>query len=250
MANRGVTAGTALYLYGVTKSSDAPAKVAVEGIDGVHPVQPIACGGFTCWVSAVDRETFAGEINRNMENLEWLALHSVRHQQAVAEIAARATIVPTRFGTIFSSEQALRKDVDGRKAALEKVFARISGADEWGVKVFVEPEPAPEIAKEVHSGKEYLQQKAARMKRRLDRDDSGLRDLATELDKIAVASAPTGKVSGGLPNLLWQAAFLVPRSRHAEWDKTLKKFVNQWGASRRIEVNGPWPPYSFVSDAE
>jgi hypothetical protein len=26
--------------------------------------------------------------------------------------------------------------------------------------------------------------------------------------------------------------------------------VERWDGKRRIEVNGPWPPYSFVSDAE
>jgi hypothetical protein len=220
------------------------------GIDGDHPVQPVPCGDFICWVSAVDPAGFSQEINRNRENLEWLALHGVRHQQVVAEIAARETIIPARFGTVFSGEQALLKNVQDRKSALKEVFARISGADEWGVKVFAEqraPQPVPAT---VHSGKEYLRQKAARLNRPPDRDDSGVRKFASALEKIATDSAPTGKISGAQPNLLWQATFLVPRARRKQWDQLLKEFVKQWSGSRRIEVNGPWPPYSFVSDAE
>jgi hypothetical protein len=49
---------------------------------------------------------------------------------------------------------------------------------------------------------------------------------------------------------LWQATFLVPRAKRRQWDQTLKNFVERWDGQRRIEVNGPWPPYSFVSDAE
>jgi gas vesicle protein GvpL/GvpF len=242
---------TALYLYGISQSSGGKSlKIASAGIDGVHPVQSVSCGDFLCWVSAVNQTDFVEAINRNMENLEWLALHGVRHQQVVGEISATATVIPARFGTIFSGEQAMLKDVQTRKPALAKVFARISDAEEWGVKVFAEQAPVPEIASEVRSGKDYLQQKAARLKRRPERDEAGLQEFAAELKKIATDSAPTGKVSGALPNLLWQATFLVPRSKRKQWDKVLKEFVKKWSGSRRIEINGPWPPYSFVSDAE
>src|SRR5215469_11950826 len=187
MANRGVA--QALYLYGISRSADAKAsKVANPGIDGVHPVQSISCGNFLCWVSAIDHAGFSQEITRNMENLEWLALHSVRHQQ---EVGARSTIIPARFGTVFSGEPALVKDVLGRKSALEKVFARISDADEWGVKVFGEQQEPPEKTKKVRSGTEYLQRKAAHLKRRPD--VSGLTEFAAALEEIATDSAPSGK---------------------------------------------------------
>lgn len=249
MANRGIAVEPALYLYGISRSpGPKPVKVASEGIDGTHPVQAIPCGDFVCWVSAVDRTSFSQEMNRNREDLEWLALHGVRHQQVVAEIAAAGTLIPARFGSVFSGEQALLKNVQGRKPALEKVFQRIADADEWGVKVFAEQRRAPEPAREARSGKEYLQHKAARMKPRPD--VAGLREFAAELEKIAADSAPTGKISGVQPDLIWQATFLVPRKRRKQWDQALKDFVKKWSGSRRIEVNGPWPPYSFVSDAE
>jgi len=251
MANRRVAAAPALYLYGISRPAGSrAAKVVNVGIDGVHPVQPLPCGDFICWVSAVDGAGFSEEINRNKENLEWLALHSVRHQQVVAEIAARDTLVPARFGTVFSGESALLKNVEGRKSALNKVFQRIAGADEWGVKIFAEQAAPAEAPPEVRSGKEYLQHKAARMTRRPEHDDSGVREFAAELEKIALDSAPSGKISGVQPNLLWQATFLVPRARRKQWDAALKGFVKKWSSSRRIEINGPWPPYSFVSDAE
>ena len=251
MANRGIAEEPALYLYGITSSSRSKAgKVASPGIDGLHPVRSVECGKFVCWVSAVDRDGFSREIDRNRENLEWLALHGVRHQQVVAEIARKATVIPARFGTVFSGEQALLNNVQGRKVALEKVIQRISDADEWGVKVFAERQPAPQPPKEVRSGKEYLLHKASRLKRRPERDDSGLREFAAKLSRIATDSAPSGKISGVQPDLLWLATFLVPRRRRKQWDQSLQDFVKKWTGSRRIEVNGPWPPYSFVSDAE
>ncbi|HXB19865.1 MAG TPA: GvpL/GvpF family gas vesicle protein [Candidatus Solibacter sp.] len=251
MANRGIASGTAFYLYGISKSSGAkPGKVAAVGIDGVHPVRSIAHGNFICWVSAVDPKSFSDAINSNMENLEWLALHGVRHQQVVAEIFAGQTIIPARFGTVFSGEPALVKNLQERESALKKVFAKISSSEEWGVKIFAEQAPAAPVAQQVRSGKDYLQLKAAKLKKRPDRDSAGLKELATKLEKIAIDSASTGKVSGSQPNLLWQATFLVPKGRRKQWDGVLKEFVEKWSGKRRIEVNGPWPPYSFVADAE
>lgn len=261
MANpkRKLAASGALYLYGISrgagakaakKPARAAAKIGSAGIDGVHAVRPLDCGDFICWVCEVDQSSFAQAVERNMENLEWLALHGVRHQQVVGEVAAQMAIVPARFGTIFSGETALLKDVQGRKSALNRVFARVAGGDEWGVKVFAERPVATVAVTEARSGKEYLQQKAARLQKRPARSDQELRELAEALGKIATDSAPSGKVSGAQPNLLWQATFLVPRARRKQWDQALQKFVVRWEGQRRIEVNGPWPPYSFVSDAD
>jgi hypothetical protein len=251
-SNRKLAGEKGLYLYGVSRAgakNAKAAKAASPGIDGVSAVKAIVCGDFVCWVSDVDNAGFAQDMERNLENLEWLALHSVRHQQVVGEVAAQMSIVPARFGTIFSGEAALVKNVLGRSAALKKVFDRVAGAEEWGVKVFAEKK-APAKPLSARSGKEYLQQKAAQSKQRPERHDPELQEFATALEKVACDTAPSGKVSGAQPSLVWQATFLVPRSRRRQWDKVLSEFAGRWEGLRRIEINGPWPPYSFVSDAE
>lgn len=240
----------ALYLYGISRAPVKPPKISSPGIDGNHPVQAFACADFVCWISVVERGQFTEEMNRNMDNLEWLALHGVRHQQVVAEVAAKVTVVPARFGTVFSSEQALAKNVQGRKSGLNRVFTRISDAEEWGVKVFAEERPTSKVIPGIRTGKEYLQAKAAQAKKKPTRDDAGLQELEVALKAIATDSAPTGKISGAQSDLMWQATFLVPRGQRKEWDQALREFVRRWSGSRRIEVNGPWPPYSFVADAE
>lgn len=250
MGNRTVAAEQALYLYGVSLAdTSASPKITSPGIDGIHAVERLSCGEFFCWASAVDAEAFGQALESNMENLEWLALHGVRHQQVVGEIAKQESIIPARFGTIFSGKDALRKDVEGRKQMLKRVFSKIADADEWGVKVYAEHKTAPATIG-ASSGRDYLQQKAARLKTRPERDDSDVKEFADALVEVAVDSAPTGKVSGAQPDLAWQATFLVARKRRKEWERVLKKFVERWSGSRRIEVNGPWPPYSFVSDAD
>jgi len=246
-----VKAEQALYLFGVSRlSGRKELKAGSPGIDGVSPVKAIVCGDFLCWVSGVDQASFAEEMERNKESLEWLALHSVRHQQVVSEVAAQTTIVPARFGTVFSGQAALLKNVLGRRRALERVFDRVADADEWGVKVFADRKAAVAGATSAPSGKDYLHQKAAQLRKGRERSDPELGELEAALKKVAAASAPSGKVSGTQASLLWQATFLVSRSRRKHWEKVLGEFVERWEGRRRIEVNGPWPPYSFVSDAD
>src|SRR5260370_10668531 len=225
----------ALYLYGVSAKSRLR-KLRSAGVDGVHPVQAVTCGDFHCWVSSVDAVAFSDAINRNMENLDWLALHRVRHQQVVGEIAAKSAVIPARFGTVFSSEEALLSNVTARKRVLKKVLAKVNAADEWGVKVFAEPQPAPPAMTEAKSGKDYLQQKAARMKKRPERSDEELTKLARSLAKVAKGAAPTGKVSGAQNDLLWQATFLLPRALRKQLDRVLKKFLKRWDGVRRRDL--------------
>ena len=138
----------ALYLYGISRQAEGgraktPPRINSAGIDGIHAVRPLDCGEFICWVCEVDQASFAQAVEHNLENLEWLALHGVRHQQVVGEVASQMAIVPARFGTMFSGERALAQDVKSREVALKKVFDRIAGGDEWGVKVFAERSAAP-----------------------------------------------------------------------------------------------------------
>ena len=97
MAKRGVAAAkNALYLYGVSiATQDETHPLKNPGVDGVHAVTAMPCGEFLCWVSPIDQIAFKRDLEANMENLEWLALHGVRHQQVVAEIAQTETITCT-----------------------------------------------------------------------------------------------------------------------------------------------------------
>jgi len=92
------------YLYGVTlpeRKSLETGPIAAVGIDGSSLSNRKKSRASFCWFSRVSKREFADKLAENMENLDWLSVAGVRHQKAVSEIARRATILPTRFGTIF-----------------------------------------------------------------------------------------------------------------------------------------------------
>src|SRR5688572_17736271 len=127
---------SALYLYGITRSGAKPVQISVSGIDGGGTVEALPCANLLCWLSRVDRRQYGDELPQRMENLEWLADASVRHQRVVSAIATKADILPARFGTVYLSEASLTQDVKKRKRSLDAALGRIAKADEWGVKVF------------------------------------------------------------------------------------------------------------------
>jgi len=234
-----------LYLYGITRSGKSD--VGTSGVDGASPIEPRECSGFICWVSRVSRRDFADELNHHMQNLDWLAGAGVRHQQAVAEIASKAEVLPARFATVFLSDDSLRRHVRSEKSMLEAAFERISGCDEWGVKIYALPPTAAPAAESVRSGREYLQQKAASLESRgPHKADGEIEQFARELVRRSRDTARSTAQSSQ-PGLEWQASFLVPRKERDNFFRVTTRYAEHWRDRRRIECTGPWPPYSFVA---
>ncbi len=239
---------TVLYLYGITQGTQ-PLPVTIRGVDGTSAVEPLENSGFTCWVSRVDAVEFGDKLPHNMENLEWLADASVRHQRVVAAIHDRQAVLPARFGVVFVNEASLAEDIASRKAALKTSFRRTSDADEWGIKVFAQPRTAPAAATQARSGKEYLQRKSAMLQAKPSRTlEPEIKQFTEEVANLVTASAEGGKVGAGQPGLRWQSSVLLPRSRRAKFQSLLARFARKFADRFRVECTGPWPPYSFVSD--
>ena len=242
---------TAIYLYGITEKAVSPGRIL--GVDGLNAVECLPCTGLFCWISRVSRKEFADNLPANMENLDWLAEASVQHQRAVSAIAQVGDILPARFGTVFLSEASLENDVRAKKRMLQKDFAKIEGADEFGVKIFAVL-PTVELPKvSARTGKDYLKAKAALLQRRPAKKaslDSDFKEFQDELESVAIDTAQAGKISSGQRGLQWQVSLLLRRAERKKFDAILRKYSKQWAGERQIECTGPWPPYSFVSRSE
>ncbi len=237
----------ALYLYGISERCDPAAAQGLIGVDGSAPVECVPCGSLFCWVSRVARDVFADRLAENMENLDWLAAASVRHQRVVGRLAERLDVLPARFGSVFLSEPSLAQDVNSRAESLHRALGRIRGAEEWGVKLFAAPHSADGNVS-ARSGREYLQRKSELL---AAREQGGpppeTKALAAELDAVAAASTLHPRPATHQPGLVWQASYLVPRTRVKKFHAVLQRFARKL-TGVRLETSGPWPPYSFVAD--
>jgi len=236
-----------LYFYGITESRPG-SSIQQSGIDLQSNIEAIDCEGLTCWISRVSAVEFEKDLAQNMENLDWLATASVAHQRAISAIAREVEMLPARFGTVFRSEESLRKHIRAHTSQIKNDLERIKGADEWGVKVFAaKATPAP--VSQVRSGKDYLRAKAALLPSKRSRSDMNgeFAEFENALGKVALESAAVGNVSSGQRGLRFQTSLLVKRKDRKKLESVLKKFSERWAEARQIECTGPWPPYSFVS---
>jgi Gas vesicle synthesis protein GvpL/GvpF len=237
----------AIYLYGISLPVRETVEIRAEAVDALDAIQSLRLDGVDCWISRVDRGEYAERLAENMENLEWLATVGVRHQRAVADLASKLEILPARFGTVFLSEESLRSHVQSENKGIQSVFKKITGCDEWGVKVFrVAPAAQPAALVDAASGTDYLKQKARTVMPRAKQEDPALASMLRELNEISADSAPGGKASTGQPSLVWHGSFLVRRNQQKKFASALRKFTEKFSDRYRVECSGPWPPYSFV----
>jgi hypothetical protein len=243
-------ADRALYLYAISQLPERTAEpIAAEGIDGKAQLEALRCENYVCWISRVSKQEFADRLTENMQDLEWLAAAGLRHQRAVAEISQQSATLPTRFGTVFLSDESLRQHVKERRTALQTAFERVADADEWGIKLFDIAKPKRVETIQAASGSDYLKKKAEMLQPRAVKklDDAG-REFVAALSKLAVAAVPGGKASAAQPGLVWHGSLLIRRKDRKKLDAVLKKYTSRWRDDRRIECTGPWPPYSFVEE--
>lgn len=241
-------AAKVIHLYGLTEASDRPAESFrdLKGVDGICTIESIACGGLTCWISRVPEADFAGNLAKNMQDLEWLAAVTTRHQQVVSAIAEAADILPARFGIEFLNDESLRSDIESRKSALKADLDRIRGKEEWGVKVFGLP-IMPAAKKKIRSGREYLEAKSALTRRASDRANPQLREFAKALQAIADGIAEGGKFAAASRDLEFHKTLLLKRANRKRLENLVRGYSKKWKNRKRIECTGPWPPFSFVS---
>lgn len=235
-----------LYLYGITQHTGDFAKLS--SVDGKSPVESIQCGKLICWMSRVAKSEFADNLSANIENLDWLAAMSTRHQETVSAIAQKMDILPARFGTVFLNDSSLQSDMAARQSELAADFKRIKGCEEWGVKVFAAQPGKIKLPSSLKTGKDYLKAKSAMLQSRTRKpSDHEITRFAEALEKISEKAAEGGRISGGRRDLIFQVSLLLKRADRKKLEALLKRFSSKWQESRQIECTGPWPPYSFVS---
>jgi hypothetical protein len=142
--------------------------------------------------------------------------------QRVVEAVFRAhTILPAPCGTVFKSEDHVRRWLELNYVSLVEGIHFVDGRCEARVHVFDVP------GDDVDAG---------------DPDHVGLaNECFRTLRRFAVAALPLRPEEGRLLS----GAYLVERGDYAEFEQRVKEQARR-AAGLRFQVTGPWPPYDFV----
>jgi hypothetical protein len=241
-----------VYLYAVTDAATPEEPEQLVGVDGAA-VRRVESGGLAAVVSSVEPTRFSEEaLRRSLEDLEWLERTARAHHAVVAAVARSGPVAPVRLATVYLDDDNVRALLVERASEFGSALDRIRGRAEWGVKGFAvrsEAGSEPQITDETKPGTAYL------MRRRAERDLAarGHQDAAEaaeaahrEMSALAVASRryqpQDPRLSGVREEMVLNVAYLVDEA------DALRRLVEHWDAQcLRLELTGPWAPYSFAT---
>jgi Gas vesicle synthesis protein GvpL/GvpF len=150
-----------------------------------------------------------------------------RHEEVVEGLMQGRDLLPVRFGTLVSDEEAAARALMNRRDELTASLERVRGAVELAVRAHArEPDEAPVAA----TGIDYIRAKSRRM------------ELARLLHEPLASIARDSRTRPG-PELL-RAAYLVDRD-DVDRFVALVRELEESHAELDLVCTGPWPPYSF-----
>ena len=246
------------YLFAVARGLDGR---AIEGLVGLRsaPLETVEHRGLQAVVCSVDLADFGEEaLASNLEDLAWLEEVARAHNDVVWQVAALATVAPMRLVTICSDDDSVRARVEGAHDGLEAALDRVEGRREWSVKAYAAPPEQSEQEAPVAAGSgqgagaAYLQRKreqAARRRAAGDDATQAAEQIHGALAGKAVASRrltpQDPRLTGRKETMILNAAYLVPLSEGDAFRAWVQQ-VGQETEGATLEVEGPWPPYSFA----
>jgi hypothetical protein len=163
--------------------------------------------------------------------------------------------------TIFAGEPQARRMLAERAAELSAALDVLDGRVEWSVKLLVDREklqPAPaEAEHEPGSGAAYmlLRREQRRAAEETSRAASSLaEDVHARLQDWAadarVRPAQNRELSGHTGEMVLNGAYLVDRTKSGELRELVAQLQERHAdAGARLELGGPFPPYSFVPES-
>ncbi|MGD0738688.1 MAG: GvpL/GvpF family gas vesicle protein [Terracidiphilus sp.] len=172
----------------------------------------------------------------------------VDHARVIADCFRHSTVLPFRFGTVFTDDEILRKSIRSNQRQFLGNIDKLRGKTEMHLKIFVDDCCGREIEKHLASesvGRAYLtnlRENASRARERQTRARAvsfQMHRLFQPLDEeVSCRLMDNGK-------MLLDIAHLIDR-------KCVERYQNKFATTSallhecQMQLSGPWPPYHFV----
>ncbi|MFF0291137.1 GvpL/GvpF family gas vesicle protein [Streptomyces sp. NPDC005262] len=249
-----------VYAVGRVGSAAEEAIASVTGLDGRSP-HTVCAAGLAAVVSSVPEATFGtAGLTAQLEDLERLEVIARTHDAVVETASRSAAVLPMRLATVYLDDTRVASMLEARSAELHGLLSWLEGHVELGVKVYADPaaaapeQPRPQQADSASQrpGQAYLRRRQAQRRGRQDAyraagaAASQIAEHLTRLSSSRVSHRPQqGELASGGGENIANDAYLVPVRSEAEFRVAVAQ-ANGEVPGVRIEVTGPWAPYSFV----
>ncbi|MFM9373382.1 GvpL/GvpF family gas vesicle protein [Streptomyces sp. Da 82-17] len=267
---------TLVYAYAVALDADGTLERSVSGLRGVadapvHLVSDGRGGRVVFAVSPVPEPDFRQDaLHAHLEDLDWLESTARAHHAVIEALAARTTVLPLRLATVYLDDERVRELIDAGHESFAARLDALAAHLEWGVKIYVEAgAPAPTSAEapadsggdaphdpELSPGRAYLSRRRAQ---RRDREHTyrAAEQVAARVEEAARGHAvdrvrhrpQQGQLARGPGENVVNNSYLVPRNDAEPFRTDVMRAADGVGGVR-VEVTGPWAPYSFAAPAD
>ncbi|MFE6961814.1 GvpL/GvpF family gas vesicle protein [Streptomyces sp. NPDC057696] len=250
------------YAYAVARDAEGLAEYAdtLTGVgESVALVTSDRDASIVLVVSRVGADDFQeAALKRHLEDMAWLESVARAHHSVIDALATRTDVLPLRLATVYLDNARAREMLDDRAAVFDEQLTRLAGHVEWGVKIYADPSaptpvPATAEAGALSPGRAYLRQRRAQKGVR-DQVYQAAQQAAERVEAVgrqfAVGRARHRVQQGDLAttgdeNVL-NDAYLVSMDR-AENFRSEAARAAEGLHGVRVEVTGPWAPYSFAA---
>jgi hypothetical protein len=260
----------AVYLYGFVPDGAVPDLSSIEGVEGAGHVEAVSVGGALAVVGRVSAEAFETAMTSGADggpDPGWVVPRALRHQAVLDVVLTRSPILPSRFGTLFSSIEALAELAGRHREAIAGFFEALGDRVEWSLRGYFDPAGAVDrllatdpawssrVAKlpEAPGSRYFLEKKLREEARREARKVATraaeavrrvLRERAGE--SVTLPNRPT---EGPSREMVLHETFLMSRADAAEAiSPVLHAADSPVEGLLVLEPTGPWPPFHFCPD--
>ena len=267
-------AAHAFYVYCVGKQ-EALASLfkdglanAPEAIECEAKLELVVGNDLAAIVSAVPLADYNEDaLQERLADPQWTAMRAMRHQEVVEYCAARANIIPLRFGTIYLQRERITEMLSQKAEELHAILARLHGREEWSLNIYRDAaklmesmesfnprlREASEQANRASPGQAYLLRKKIDSLRAEEARHETALVLAEVEENLAVVSDGVTRLRLAKDEatehgeLVAKFAFLVARARFNDFQTTAERLARQYSTSGfKLELMGPWPAYNFA----
>ncbi len=279
---------TGVWAYAITEDghlSGPDGEVDLSWLTGVGEtkVRTTTSCGLTVLVSDVSLAEYGeAALRENLENPDWLNEVAREHHYVIDAAARLFPLLPVRLATVYSGDAAVCAALTPRCGELRDALHRVGGRVEWGVKAYAaatgddaegeaggaglaaamasdgdgegDGDDDQEPKTEGGTGMAYLRRRRAQLTSARESRSAatiGAQAVHAELSAKAIGTRlhppQSAQLSGVRRSMLLNAAYLLESADCVTFTAAV---AGQASAhpELRVELTGPWPPYSFAGE--
>ncbi|MFI6350709.1 GvpL/GvpF family gas vesicle protein [Streptomyces sp. NPDC050560] len=253
---------TVSYAYGICRASAPAPPPTVPGDPRGPALRLVRQGDVAAVVASVPaREFESGALEGRLNDLEELAALARAHHAVVDALHARATVLPLRLATVYHDDARVAEALRDGAEDFGRLLDWLDGHEELGVKVYTAPQdgeapaadpPDPAGPRE-SPGRAYLRKRQELRRGRRDADRAAGAVAARLPSAVAglargraVHRPQSGALASGPGENVANEAYLVDRRALGAFRDAVAGLA-EGARGVRVEVTGPWAPYSFTA---